>query len=491
MKTETRTGCVSFQTAAGAVALFAAPAFLNGKDPGHAAFLLNEGEQAWAVLARGEVGGHWTDDNVTAVLNDTAAYWRRWARNIVYTGPRAGGVERCAMTVHLLSHAPTGSLVASPTSSLPERFGGDRNYDYRFAWVRDASLSLAIMAVLGDRQAAKRYMDWIVNLGSSTDAPLQVLYRLSGATDASESQRKDLAGYRGSRPVRFGNHAFQQRQHDSLGYFVDCAAIYSEQGGEWREDYWHLIQRIADYVIRTWETPDSGIWELGSEQHYVSSKVMSWVALDRAARIAERLGHVDRVSPWRAVMKTIHAEVMDRGWSQKLSAFRQRYEAETLDASVLLIPVMGFLPAHHPRVRNTVDRIAESLMRDGLVYRFDPQELPERAAFPLGKFEGAFLPCTLWLATAYAMAGRTREAEDLLQRVETTVGNLGLFPEEVAEETAMFLGNMPLVFAQVEYIRAVMELDKARPFGKLRLMAGKLLHAFRRTVDAKAEPLPG
>lgn len=435
----------------------------------------------------GEIDIRWTDETVMAVLDDTTAYWHRWRRNIIYAGPRADRVERSAIIVHLLSHAPTGSLVAAPTSSLPERIGGDRNYDYRYAWVRDASLSLAIVALLGDRHAAQRYMDWIAKLESTTDAPLQVLYRLNGATDVSESQRYDLAGYRDSRPVRFGNHAFKQLQHDSLGYFVDCAAIYLEQGGEWHEEYWHLIERIADYVIRTWQQPDSGIWELGIEQHYVSSKVMSWVALERAVKIAGRLGRNAQIHEWRAAMKTIHDEVMERGWSPGQSAFRQRYESEALDASVLLIPVMGFLPADHPGVRSTVDRIAERLMHDGFVYRFDPQGLPEPSPLPLGTFEGAFLPCTCWLITAYAMAGRTDEAEALLQRVDAAAGELSLVAEEVEGKTSSFLGNLPLVFAQVEYVRAVMAVAKARPFGKMRLMAGKLLHTLRRAWDGVAD----
>lgn len=473
-------GLRSYRTSAGLMTLAVSSLLRKDRALQGAPFFLGEGEEAWAVLTLGEKDPtNWTDESLARALDETTAYWRRWLRTITYAGPRVERVERSALTVHLLSHVPTGSLVAAPTNSLPERIGGDRNYDYRYAWIRDASLSLAIVAVLGDRHAAKRYMDWIATLGSSTDSPLQVLYRLDGTTDVSQSERQDLAGYRQSRPVHVGNHAFAQRQHDSLGYFIDCAAIYLEQGGEWREAYWHLIERIAAYVIRTWDQPDSGIWELATEQQYVSSKVMSWVALERAVKIGGRLGRGEQVPQWRAVMKTIHDDVMERGWSPRLNAFRQRYEADTLDASVLLIPVMGFLPANHPRVLSTVDRIADTLTRDGLVYRFDPQELPEPSPLPLGTFEGTFLPCTFWLATAYAMAGRIEHADALLKRAELMTGDLGLFAEEADGHSPAFLGNMPLVFAQVEYVRAIMELAKARPLGRLRLMAGKLIQTLR------------
>lgn len=477
----------TYRTSSGTLSLATATALQKNGTLRDSPFLLGAGEEAWAVLALGE-HSYWTDEAVAATLEETATYWRRWVRHIAYTGPRAAAIERSAVTVHLLSHAPTGSLVAAPTTSLPERLGGDRNYDYRYAWIRDASLSLAILAVLGDRLAAQRYMDWIATLESSTDSPLQVLYRLDGGTDVTEIQRQDLAGYRQSRPVRFGNHAYQQRQHDSMGYFVDCAAVYLEQGGEWREEYWRLIQRITDYVIRTWNKPDSGIWEMGNEQHYVSSKVMSWVALERAVKIAGRLGREEQIPQWRAVMKTIHDDVMRRGWSSRLGAFRQRYEAETLDASVLLIPVMGFLSAKHPRVLSTMDRLEKSLTRDGLVYRYDPQALPTPTPLPLGAYEGAFLPCTFWLATAYAMAGRIEQADALLRRAEAVAGELGLFSEEADGATSTFLGNMPLVFAQVEYVRAVMEVAKARPLGKLRLMASQFLQRLRRALDGLAEP---
>ncbi len=238
-------------------------------------FALHAGDEAWAALALGDAPADWTVERAQTTLKESATYWREWVEALTYTGPRGDMVRHSAMTVHLLSHAPTGSLVAAPTTSLPERIGGDRNYDYRYAWVRDASLSLAVLAMVGNTQAAQRYMDWLAGLDSSTDSPLQVVYGIRGATDLTERERPELAGYRESRPARIGIHAYSQRQLDSLGYLAECALIYVQQGGAWREAYWALVRRIADYTAAHWREADSGIWELPVEQHYISSKVMS------------------------------------------------------------------------------------------------------------------------------------------------------------------------------------------------------------------------
>ncbi|MBA2595369.1 MAG: glycoside hydrolase family 15 protein, partial [Chloroflexia bacterium] len=400
------------------LSLWSSHPLLAGDDSVSTTVQLQPGEAVWAVLSLGELPDAWTEARARGALAETIHYWEDWNRHLSYTGPRSDRMRRTAQTVHLLGYAPAGSLVAAPTTSLPERIGGDRNYDYRFAWVRDASLSLAILSLLGDREAARRYMDWLSELSSSTDSPLQVVYRVTGGTDLTQQERGDLAGYRESLPVRIGNHAFDQRQLDSLGYLADCALIYLKQGGAWRDAYWHMIRAAADYTVANWRLPDSGIWELPGEQHYVSSKVMSWVTLQRAIEIAKRTGHAAEIDGWLTTMDAIHAEVMARGWSDRLKAFTQRYEADTMDAAALLIPVMGFLPADHPRVIATVEQIVASLTIDGLVHRFIAAETPRHEDLPLGEFEGAFLPCTFWLATTYAMMGRPDEAQAILERVE-------------------------------------------------------------------------
>ena len=418
---------------------------------------LQPGDELWSVLAWGEEQPRpWTPQRATALLEETDRFWRAWVGALNFPAATGHRLRRSAITVHLLSYAPTGSPVAAPTTSLPERLGGDRNWDYRYAWVRDAALSVAALARCGELTAARRYMDCLTSYESSTDSPLQVVYGVDGALDLPEHKRWDLAGYAGSRPVRIGNRACAQRQLDSLGFFNDCAFTYLDSGGEWRDEHWDMVHRAADYTLAHWRQPDSGIWELVEEAHYVSGKVMSWVALERAATIACRLGHEKAAAPWRAALAEIHAEVMDRGWDETRQTFRQRYDGDNLDASALLIPIVGFLPVDHPRVAATVDRIVAELTVDGFVHRF----FPDPAEPPLAHFEGAFLPCTFWLATVFAMAGRHDEAEAILAKADAIAGELGLFAEQVDVRSRAFLGNTPLLFSHAEYARAVLAIHE-------------------------------
>lgn len=423
---------------------------------------LRDGDELWAVLALHETPGDWSVDEAKSAYSDTIHYWNEWQKCLTYTGPRSRRMEHAGLMIHLLGYAPNGSMVASPTTSLPERIGGAHNYDYRFAWVRDASLSIAGLSLLGDNKTATRYLDWLSTLKSSSDVPLQVVYHISGNTTLEERHRTDISGYRGSLPVCFGNRAAGQTQLGSLGYFCDCALIHLEQGGAWKAPYWDLVKRVADYAALHWHEPDSGIWELPQQEHYTSSKVMSWVVLDRAIKIAERCEHGGETGYWKQQRQAVHDDVMEHGWSERQHSFVQRYGSEALDASLLLIPVMGFLPPDHERVRNTVERIVEYLAIDGLVYRFEPLETPVEEPRPMAEFEGSFLPCTFWLATAYAMAGRTLEADDILRRAESLTEAVGLFSEEADARSNELLGNYPLLFSQVEYVRAVLALDQAR-----------------------------
>jgi GH15 family glucan-1,4-alpha-glucosidase len=430
----------------------------------HAFFRLHAGEESWAVMTYGGAPTDWNQDQAHRVLRQSMSYWLTCLGNLAYRGPRQEQVRRSALVLHLLSYAPDGSLVAAPTTSLPERIGGDRNYDYRFAWVRDASLSLAVLSLLGDTETATRYLDWLCSLGSLTDAPFQVMYGLSGGLDLEQHEQHEVYGYRGSSPIHEGNRAYQQQQRGSLGYLVDCAELHQASGGSWHERYWEkLIKPIADYTVHAWREPDSGIWELPVQAHYVSSKVMDWVTLDRAVKIARRTGHTSETIQWEQTMRLIHDEVMERGWCEQLGSFLQHYDGRGLDASTLLIPVTGFLPADHPRVLAMVKRIEEALAVGRFVYRFQPDKTPGYTdAPPLGEFEGAFLPCTFWLATTYALQGRVADADDVLSQAEQAAGNLLLFAEEIDPRTGSFLGNTPLLFSQMEYIRAIVALSKAR-----------------------------
>jgi GH15 family glucan-1,4-alpha-glucosidase len=315
-------------------------------------FRLRAGEEAWAVVTLEERPDTWNVARAQAAMQNSLAYWPLALNNLTYNGPRRDQARRSSIVLHLLDYAPDGSLVAAPTTSLPERLGGERNYDYRFAWVRDASLSLGVLSLLGDTETATRYLDLLLGLQSLNAMPLQVMYDLSGGLDLAEHERRDLFGYRGSLPVREGNRAYKQFQRGSLGYLVDCAQLHLEAGGVWHKGYWELIHKMVKYITATWQIPDSGIWELPTEAHYVSSKVLDWVALDQGIKIAQRTRHHQEIERWSAVREAVHSEVMEKGWCECLGAFRQHYDGEGLDACALLIPVTGFLPANHPRVRS-------------------------------------------------------------------------------------------------------------------------------------------
>lgn len=424
-------------------------------------FSLAAGDEFWAVLGLGEAPGAWNPEVAKAALQATLSYWQEWSGRYAYSGPRRDLVTRSALAIELLSYAPTGALAAAPTTSLPERVGGDRNYDYRYAWIRDASIAIATLSVIGDVESAERYLSWLSGLGSSTDMPLQVLYRVDGRTDLKQRSRNDLSGYRGSRPVRFGNSAYRQRQIDCFGYLADCAVIYLDKGGRWAPEYWRLLRRLADYTVRNWHKPGNGLWERHQRRHFVSSKVMSWVTLKRALEFADRTGDDGNLPQWRATMTVIHADVMQRGWSSDLQSFRQHYHADTLDASTLLIPLMGFLEPTHPRVVATVRRIEENLMLGGLVHRFRP----DNSELPMGRFEGAFLPCCFWLAAVYALMERQADAEAMLRRVEKLSGGAGLFSEEADSSSGEVLGNVPMIFSHAEYARAALQLSGLWPRG--------------------------
>jgi GH15 family glucan-1,4-alpha-glucosidase len=420
---------------------------------------LNEGEELWAVLEFGSTGHGWTVDAAREALEHTRNYWREWVKAIDNPSPE---IRRSALIIHALTYAPEGSVVAAATTSVPERIGGQWNADYRLCWVRDASLSLGILERLGDWQETERYLQWLHRQQSRFGQPLGVLYGIRGERRVGQKKIREAAGYRGSAPVRVGNRAYKQFQLGSLGFLADCIWLYLEEGGRWNDDYWKLVRRFADYSRKHWMDPDNGIWELPERQHFVTSRVLSWVSLDRAVRIAKKVKPDFDTSAWEAELPKIHAEVMDRGWSERLGAFRERYEEDNLDAAALLISVLEFLPANHPRVLSTIEKINEFLTIDGYVYRFNPQQMQELGDFPLGQLEGAFLPCTFWLATAYAKAGKPKKAEAILQNAERIAGPTGIFAEAVDPRNNCFLGNTPLLFSHVEYIRAKMELARVQ-----------------------------
>lgn len=425
-------------------------------------FPLAAGEEVWAVLGLGENPAEWSTQRAEEALAETLSYWRRWTAGLNCQGPRAEMIRRSGMMVHLFAFAPSGALVAAPTTSLPEHIGGARNYDYRYAWLRDASLSVELLSRLGSTEEAKRYLHWLAGLPRGSTMTLQVMYRIDGGRRLPQRDRGELTGYRRSAPVRVGNDAARMREFGSFGYLADCMWVYLRHGGEWCEDFSKLLRRIADFVAAAWRRPDSGIWELAPERHFVTSKVMCWVALDRALKIHRKLGCAQDLGAWRRARAEIRAQVLERGWSEARRSFRQSYDGEAVDAALLLMPLVGFLPADDPRVCATAARIVEELMVNGYLHRFDPSAVRGQPDDHLSEAEGAFQMCTFWLAHYHALRGERKEADAILRRAEAVAGEKGLFSEAIDARSAAFLGNMPLLFSQVEYARAALALDNGR-----------------------------
>jgi alpha,alpha-trehalase len=421
-------------------------------------FDLTAGEEVWAVLSFGRSVQDWSVQRAEAALQNTTKYWGDWNRGLKHRGFRHVGLQRAALTIHLLTYAPSGAQVAAATTSLPEAIGGSWNADYRFSWLRDTSLACAALTWLGDWKETERYFRWLTTVPPGKSMPLQVLYGIHGETEPKQNIVKGASGYRASRPVRIGNHAYRQLQMSSFGFLADCALIYLNAGGSWNKEYGNLIRAVAEYAASHWSEADNSIWELSKREHYVSSRVMSWVVLDRAAKIMRKISDEKIPDHWDQAAAAIRREILLQGWSERLKAFRQCYGFENLDAAALLIPILDFLPPDDPRVLSTIDRVAEELSIDEFVFRFNPEETPGVQQLPLGQLEGAFLPCTFWLATAYAKTRRPGRALAILERAEKIAGSLGVFAEAVDPRTLSFAGNTPLLFSHVEYVRAVLAL---------------------------------
>ena len=451
--------------AAGTLGLWASFPVRLGAEGASTEITVTRDEEHWVVIGWNSPAINWSAWRAAEVFAHALSYWRDWSAGLELgcVGECVDAARRSALTVQLLSHAEHGGAVAALTTSLPERIGGRRNYDYRFAWVRDGSLALAFLGRLGKADEVQCYLDWLAGLKSGTESPLQVVYGVDGRTKIDESIIEGVRGYRDSLPVRVGNRASGQRQLGSLAFFADCVRLYLEHGGRLKPQHWNLVCRAAEYTCRHWREPDSGIWELAEEAHYVSGRVGGWVVLERAGRIAEHtgLGEARQLARWREEADAIHAEVMDRGWNEEKGAFRQRYDHGALDAAGLLIPLMNFLPADHPRVLGTLAAVERELVVNGLLHRFDPAATLGGDQPPLGKFEGAFLPCVFWHAHLLALLGRVDEARALLSRCERAAGAPGLFAEEMDSSDDSFLGNTPLLFSHVEYIRAAIALKEA------------------------------
>ena len=399
--------------------------------------------------------------NLDAEMARTLHCWRKWLADCAYQGPYADWVQRSALVLKMMTYAPTGGLVASPTTSLPEVLGKGRNWDYRYTWLRDGTFTLYGLSLLGFTQETRAFLHWLRHLPFTNGNDLQVMYGIRGERDLAERELSYLSGYRDSKPVRIGNGAVDQKQLDAFGNILDCIHFYRRMGGVERYGetiagpLWEMMSSLVEYVCSHWQETDNGIWEVrGGPRQFVYSKVMCWVALDRGIQTAQALNLEADLSRWRQVRDDIRAEILTRGFNPTIGAFTQSLNDNVLDAAILMLPLVGFISPNDPRMLSTVDRIIEQLTDEhGFVYRnLSDDGLP-------GK-EGTFTICTFWLIDNLTMQGRIPEARALFERLLSYAGPTGLFSEEIDPQSGIALGNYPQAFTHLALINSAINLQK-------------------------------
>ena len=393
-------------------------------------------------------------------LADAEEWWREWSSRCTYDGPCREAVMRSLITLKALTFAPTGGIVAAATTSLPERLGGVRNWDYRFCWLRDATFTLYALMVGGYLDEAAAWRDWLLRTVAGDPADLQIMYGCAGERRLPETELPWLPGYEGSRPVRIGNQAVRQLQIDVFGEVMDALHVARRSGLEANPDSWSLQQALLDFLERIWREPDEGIWEVrGPRRQFTHSKVMAWVAYDRAIQAVEGWNLKGPVQRWRALRSEIHADVCTHGYDAARNTFTQFYGSSQVDASLLLLPLVGFLPADDRRMTGTVAAIERDLLRDGFVQRYPmDHESPGIDGLPPG--EGAFLACTFWLADNYALQGRFDRAQEVFDRVLALQNDLGLLSEQYEPNDRRLVGNFPQAFSHVGLINTARNLGR-------------------------------
>lgn len=427
-----------------------------------AEFTLTAGQSAYFVLGPHDgtmplaavVGA-----DLDAAFQHTVWYWRRWLARCTYRGRWREMVFRSALALKLLTYAPTGAIVAAPTTSLPETPGGSRNWDYRYTWIRDAAFTLYALLRIGFTEEAAHFMTWLEARCRelAPDGSLQIMYGIDGRHQLTEETLDHLDGYRGSRPVRIGNSAYRQLQLDIYGELTDSVYLYNKYGAPISYDLWSNLRRLLHWLQRNWDRADEGIWEVrGGRQDFVHSKVMCWVAFDRALRMSRQRGLPADETAWVDARNAIYEQVIERGWSEERRAFVQHYESTTLDASNLLMPMVKFMGPTDPRVLATLDRTLEDLVSDSLVYRYDPASCDDGTD---RSREGTFSMCTFWLVECLTRAGRTEEARLIMEKMFTYANHLGLYAEEIGA-SGEALGNFPQAFTHLSLISAAANLDR-------------------------------
>jgi GH15 family glucan-1,4-alpha-glucosidase len=392
-------------------------------------------------------------------LQDTQDFWTEWCSHCTNQGDHPELVMRTLITLKALTYAPTGGIVAAPTTSLPEKLGGARNWDYRFCWLRDATFTLLALMNSGYTDEASAWHNWLLRAVAGSPGNMQIMYGIMGQRRLLEWEAGWLPGYEGAQPVRVGNAAHAQLQLDVYGELID--AFHQSRVAELKLDVgsWDLECIVLDHLAEVWNQPDNGIWERrGDGAHYVSSKVMIWVAFDRGIKSAEQFGFDAPLDRWRSLRDEIHREVCDRGFDRELNSFVMSYGSPWLDASILLLPSVGFLPASDPRVRGTLAAIETYMMRDGFVLRHDPREISDEKQ----PIEGAFLACTLWLADAFVLAGEIAKAQALFDRVVAVANDLGLLAEEFDSGAGRLTGNFPQALTHIALINTAHNLNDAK-----------------------------
>jgi GH15 family glucan-1,4-alpha-glucosidase len=414
--------------------------------------VLAEGERAFCCLtwADGLVAPESVEE-AEARIAATIRFWRSWLGRARIPDHRwRDPIQRSALAIKGLTYMPTGATVAALTTSLPETPGGERNWDYRYTWMRDTTFTLQALHWLNLDWEADEFMQFVADLEANDDGALQIMYGIDGRRDLTESTLDHLSGYAGARPVRIGNGAYDQRQNDVFGAVLDSILLHTRKSERLPQRLWPIVQTQAECASQVWQNPDQGIWEArGAPQHYVSSKLMCWVALDRAAKLAEIRGDATLQSQWAATAEEIKAEILERGVSDS-GVLRQHYETDSLDASVLLASIFGFLSGDDARLKATVDAVASDLTENGFVLRYRTDETDDGLS---GK-EGTFLICSFWLVSALAIVGELQRARDLMEKLLRIASPLGLYAEEFDAETGRHLGNFPQAFSHLALMEA-------------------------------------
>ena len=462
-ETEQHEHGVVFRSPSLCLALQATTPIACDDDGVHSEFSLSSGHSVTFVLEQVEgdyIPREYSEEETREAYERTILFWRNCLAQSRYRGRWREMVHRSALTLKLLTYQPTGAIVAAPTTSLPEQIGGERNWDYRYTWIRDAAFSLYGLLRLGFTQEAGSFMDWLTSCflqrPDAEEGPLQTMYRIDASRELEEETLDHLEGYRGSRPVRIGNAAAKQLQLDIYGELIDSAYLYNKYGEPIHHEAWEDLSRIVDWVCENWDQPDEGIWETrGGRKDFTFSRLMCWVAIERAIRVASKRGLPADLAKWSKHRDDIYRQIMERGWNEERGAFVQHYDSDVLDASLLLMPLVKFIAPTDPRWLSTLDAISDALVSDTLVHRYNVEASPDG----LRGHEGTFSICSFWYVEALTRAGRVDEARLAFEKMLTYANHLGLYSEEIGP-TGELLGNFPQAFTHLALISAAFNLDR-------------------------------